>query len=69
MFLLDGVYFLTDGLEVVESHVPFCSYEHVHGPPIESLLPASDGRPLEAIEHLGACGFGPPNFYLIVDPR
>ena len=69
VFLLDGVYFNVSGLEVVAAHLPFCSYEHVHGPTIKSIVPQANGSYAEASEHPGECGFGPPNFYVIEDPR
>ena len=62
VFRLDGVDYLTDGLFTA---IPdFCPYEHVHGPPIEPVLPGPS-----ISEHLGDCGYGPPNFYTIPDPR
>ena len=69
VFRLDGVDFFPDGLVHTDAHVPNCEYQHVHGGPITSVLPGPDGRPLIRTEHLGDCGFGPPNFYLIPDPR
>ena len=69
VFLLDGVFFLPGGLQVVAAHVPFCSYEHLHGGTISSLLPGSNGDPVTRSEHLGECGFGPPNFFIVIDPR
>lgn len=69
VFVLDGVPFGLDGLEVVEAHVPFCAYTHVHGGPIRSIVPASDGRYVDRAEHLGECGYGPPDFRIIRDPR
>ena len=69
VFLLDGVFFDPTGLSTIDAHVPFCSYRHVHGGPIKSLAPQSDGSTLERSEHLGECGFGPPNFYIVDDPR
>lgn len=69
VFVLDGVPFGVDGLQVVEAHVPFCAYTHVHGGPIRSIVPASDGRYVDRAEHLGECGYGPPDFRIIRDPR
>jgi hypothetical protein len=69
VLLLDGEYFGVSGLEVVAAHLPFCSYEHVHGPTIKSIVPQANGSYVERSEHLGECGFGPPNFYVIEDPR
>jgi hypothetical protein len=69
VLLLDGEYFGVSGLEVVGAHLPFCSYEHVHGPTIKSIVPQANGSYVERSEHLGECGFGPPNFYVIEDPR
>jgi hypothetical protein len=69
VFLLDGVFFDATGLATIDAHLPFCSYRHVHGGTIKSLIPQSDGSYVERSEHLGECGFGPPNFYVIPDPR
>jgi hypothetical protein len=69
VFVLDGVPFAIDGLQVVEAHQPFCAYTHVHGGPIRSIVPASDGRYVDRAEHLGECGYGPPDFRIIRDPR
>ncbi|PKN79083.1 MAG: hypothetical protein CVU47_11230 [Chloroflexi bacterium HGW-Chloroflexi-9] len=69
VFVLDGVPFAIDGLQVVEAHQPFCAYTHVHGGPIRSIVPASDGRHVDRAEHLGECGYGPPDFRIIRDPR
>ena len=69
VFRLEGSDFLTGGLEVVEAHPPFCAYQHVHGAEIKSVLPGPDGRFITRTEFLGECGFGPPNFYIIKDPR
>lgn len=69
VFYLDGVDYLTDGLTTMGAHPPNCEYEHVHGGEIRSLLPGPDGEYLTRTEHLGNCGFGPPNFFLIDDPR
>ncbi len=69
VFQLDYVDFLADGLTTIPAHEPFCSYEHVHGTEITSLLPGPDGEYLKRTEHLGECGYGPPNFFLIDDPR
>ena len=66
VFYLKGVFYEATGLVNVEAHEPFCSYLHVHGGPIAPVLPAG-GAP--ASEHLGECGFGPPNFYLIDIPN
>ena len=64
-FYLDGVFYDASGLVTIDAHVPFCSYRHVHGGSIAPVKPA--GGP-SASEHLGECGFGPPNFYLIDRP-
>jgi hypothetical protein len=69
VFILDGVYYRTDGLSVVPAHEPFCSYEHVHGSAITSLLPGPNGALISRSENLGECGSGPPNFFIVVDPR
>ncbi len=69
VFLLDGIFFDPAGLSVVEAHEPFCSYEHVHGGLIQSIIPGSSGNYVTRTEHLGECGFGPPAFYVIPDPR
>ena len=69
VFLNDGVFFSPDGLELVDAHEPFCGYEHVHGPTIISLIPGAGGQHTSRDEHLGECGFGPPNFHVIPDPR
>jgi hypothetical protein len=69
VFRLDSVDYLTDGLIVIDAHIPFCEYIHVHGPPIQSVLPGPDGQPFTRSEHLGECGYGPPNFFLVPDPR
>lgn len=69
VFVLDGVYYLPGGLQVIDAHLPFCSYVHVHGGTISSLLPGPGGSPLTRSEHLGECGFGPPNFFIVSDPR
>ena len=69
VFLLDGVFYLPDGLYAVPAHEPFCSHEHVHGEQIRSLIPGSSGEYITRTEHLAECGFGPPNFYVIPDPR
>ena len=53
VFLNDGVFFLPDGLEVVDAHEPFCRYEHVHGPTITSLIPGAGGQHISRDEHLG----------------
>ena len=67
VFLLDGVFYLPTGLHVEGPDE--CSYNHVHGPTITSLTPGSNGEFITRSEHLGACGYGPPNFFIIVDPR
>ncbi|MDO9443876.1 MAG: hypothetical protein Q7K37_01045 [Dehalococcoidia bacterium] len=69
VFVLDGVPFATEGLQVVEAHPPFCAYTHVHGGPIRSIVPASDGRYVDRAEHLAECGYGAPDFRIIRDPR
>ena len=69
VFLLDGIYFLTDGLAVMGKHSPNCEYEHVHGGQITSIIPGEGGQYVTRTEHLGNCGYGPPNFFLIDDPR
>ncbi|MCA9850829.1 MAG: hypothetical protein KC461_09350 [Dehalococcoidia bacterium] len=69
VFRLDGVDFFPKGLGTVAAHEPFCSYEHVHGPEITSVLPGPDGEYIKRTEHMGECGYGPPNFFLIDDPR
>ena len=68
IFRLDGVDFVAAGLETVAIHLPFCTYEHVHGGKIRSLVPVN-GVFVERTEHLGDCGFGPPNFFVVPDPR
>ncbi|MDA1239973.1 MAG: hypothetical protein O2798_03920 [Chloroflexi bacterium] len=69
VFMLDGVPFATDGLSVIDAHEPYCSYRHVYGGPIRSIIPRPDGTYVEASEHLAECGYGPPNFMIIPDPR
>lgn len=69
VFVLDGVPFGIDGLQVIEAHEPFCSYQHVHGGPVRSIVPGPDGKHVERTEHLGECGYGEPNFMVIADPR
>lgn len=68
VFRLDNVDFVPAGLTTIPAHLPQCSYEHVHGGEITSLLPVN-GAFVKKKEHLGECGFGPPNFFLIADPR
>ena len=69
VFELDGVLYGTAGLSVIGAHRPFCTYTHVHGPEITSIVPGPDGRPLKRTEHLAECGFGEPNFKLIDQRR
>jgi hypothetical protein len=69
VFILGGVMFEVDGLSVVGAHPPYCEYEHVHGPAIRSLLPLPDGTFITRTEHLGECGYGPPSFFIVADPR
>ncbi len=69
VFRLEDVDFLPDGLVTMAAHPPNCDYEHVHGPEITSLLPGPDGEYVTRTEHMGNCGYGPPNFFLIDDPR
>ncbi|GMU40260.1 MAG: hypothetical protein AMXMBFR23_11260 [Chloroflexota bacterium] len=69
VFVLDGVPFGIGGLQVVEAHEPFCSYQHVHGGPVRSIVPGPDGKHVERTEHLRECGYGEPNFWVIPDPR
>jgi len=69
VFVLDGVVFESSALQVTEAHAPFCSYVHVHGGPIRSIVPGADGQYVERSEHLGECGYGPPDFRIIRDPR
>ncbi|MBT5774886.1 MAG: hypothetical protein HOH95_10985, partial [Dehalococcoidia bacterium] len=66
VFYLGGVFYDATGLVSIEAHLPFCSYLHVHGGPIAPVLPTGGSS---ASEHLGECGFGPPNFYLIDRPN
>ncbi len=65
----EGVYYIPIGLSSASAHVPNCSYPHLHGPAMQSLLPGSDGEYLGLEEPLGQCGFGPQDLYLIDDPR
>ena len=66
---LDGVDYLTNGLIHMGPHAPNCTYEHVHGGEIRSLTPGSNGQSMTRTEHLGDCGFGPPSFSMVRDPR
>lgn len=61
-FYLGGVFYNASELVSVDAHLPFCSYWHVHGAPISPVQPPGGGS---ISEHLGECGYGPPNFYLI----
>ncbi len=64
-FYLGGVFYDAAGLVTIDAHLPFCSYRHTHGGPIAPVKPAGGAS---VSEHLGECGYGPPNFYLIDRP-
>lgn len=69
VFNLENVDFVAAGLTTIPAHPPNCSYAHVHGGEITSLLPGGNGSYITRTEHLEECGYGPPNFFLIDDPR
>lgn len=49
IFRLDGVDYLTNGLIHMGPHAPNCTYEHVHGGSIRSLVPGGNGQLHHAI--------------------
>lgn len=64
VFDLDGMFFLADSLRIAGPDL--CSYIHVHGQRIRSAgLYGPNSEPIYQSEHLGECGYGPPNFFYI----
>lgn len=59
----DGTWYYADSLVITAAHGEFCTYEHLHGGEIESV-----GRLFKRTEHLGECGYGPPNLFWIEEP-
>lgn len=69
VFPKDGVWYDAAFLIAMDKHEPNCSYRHLHGGPMYSIVPV-DGKTLEITEHLGDCGYGPvDSLFLIQDPR
>lgn len=64
VFVLDGQWFHGSGLRVAQPDA--CDYIHVHGGPI---TPVNSETFFFKSEHLGECGFGPPNFLMVPIPR
>lgn len=69
IYRLDGVDYVAEGIQTVGAHPGFCEYEHVHGGPITALLPDGSGSFPTRGERDPECGFGPPNFFVVDDPR
>jgi hypothetical protein len=69
VYAADGVWYDGSSLVVTPAHEPFCSYEHLHGGPIQSIEPVG-GQLATITEQFGECGYGPSfALYWIRDPR
>lgn len=70
VYAYDGAWYDASTLVVTPAHEPFCSYEHLHGGPIESILSGPSGQTTTIEEMYGECGYGPTDaLYWIEDPR